>query len=292
MTYRIKSWDAVFENRRSRELDAVKYVCWPTNQDSEGFCILSRTAEGTIALGVFGALVQWASKAPARGTLADERGDMTPSRYSLRYGLPLVTVEAAWTLLIQVGWLEECPITECRSTADAAPTERRPSADAAPTTRRSSAEGLERNGTDGRERKGTDRNGTDAHCSPDVQPPTHDANQSKGKLSSLPSVRPSRTELDGVLSLPDALTALRIDGEAAEALANAEGLDVPTLREIVAQIDAQPGVRNPKRLLVSVLCQRFGITLTKTKKHSIGGDVRNIVAEIERIRTAKIGAKS
>lgn len=134
--YRIKDWDLVFENRRTRELDSLRYVSWPTSQDSEAFNILIRTNEGREALGVFGALVQWAARAPVRGVLADDKGPMTPARFAARYGIPEASASSLFAVLASplIGWLES---------ADRAPTERRSGADDAPTERRPSAEGQE-----------------------------------------------------------------------------------------------------------------------------------------------------
>lgn len=106
--YIIKDWGKVFENYRSRELkDKLRYVSWPVSQDSEGFSTLSRTVEGTIALGVFGALVQWAARRPReeRGQLRDDKGPFTPERYSSRYGLPLAETRTAWLALEGVQWI-------------------------------------------------------------------------------------------------------------------------------------------------------------------------------------------
>lgn len=134
--YRIKDWDSVFENRRTRELDGLRYVCWPTSQNSEAFNVLIRTNAGREALGIFGALVQWAARAPVRGTLVDHKGPLTPARFAARFSVPEADAVAAFELLASplIGWLES---------ADAPPIDRRPSADVVPTARRSTAEGQE-----------------------------------------------------------------------------------------------------------------------------------------------------
>lgn len=292
--YAIKDWNTVFENNKSRQFDVPTYVNWPVRRDSEAFATLMHDSSGIAAFGIFGALVQWMGKRPSSvrkyGILADEKGELTPERFALRMKAPRKVVEAAWARLVSVGWLvavdeatAECFRTDLQVPAECPQGAREPTP---------KCYGTERNGT-GEDRNGEERNGTEREDA-DVPTPKPAGEARAGGIHSpsLPSVRPSvpsRTELDGTMSVAEALAALRIDGEAARALEAAEGLDVPTLRGIVAQIDAQPGVRNPKRLLVSVLCQRFGVALTKAKKHSIGSDVRNIVAEVERIRTAKIG---
>lgn len=133
-TYAIKDWANVFENYRSRELrGALKYVTWPTKQDSEVFCELSRTEAGTGALGMFGVLVQWAAKAPKRGILHDEKGPLTSDRYALRYGITVECAARFWSILVNAGWLTECENIETsptahRDTTDGAPMAHRPSA--------------------------------------------------------------------------------------------------------------------------------------------------------------------
>lgn len=292
--YAIKDWNAVFENNKSRTMDVPSYVNWPVRRNSEAFAVLMQDSGGMIAFGLFGALVQWVGARPraARmtGILADEKGALTPERMAVRMGAPRRIVRAAWERLVSVGWLVAVNETDAaRPSSDGEVSAKCPPSDRDVTPK---CYGTERNGT-GEDRNGLKRDGTESDDADEPTPPPEQRPRA-GESNShpLPSVRPSvpsRTELNGSMSVAEALAALRIDGEAARALAVAEGLDVPTLRGIVAQIDAQPGVRNPKRLLVSVLCQRFGVTLTKAKKHSIGCDVRNIVAEVERIRSAKIG---
>lgn len=172
-TYAIKDWDATFENRRTREIACPDYVNWPTHQDSEGFGFLARTEGGTTALGVFGALVQFAAKRPLPrcGVLEDERGPMTPERYSVRYGLSVAVARAAWSLLASpdVGWLVPHKTCEARANgsalatpvaaphADAPPTHRRPGADTPPM----GWKGLE----------GIGEEGIGKHIAPSAKPP-------------------------------------------------------------------------------------------------------------------------
>jgi len=121
-TYRIKDWNKVFEDYRSREVAELEFVKWPVRRSSEAFYMLARTAEGMIAFGVFAILVQWAARCPLRGTLRDERGPVTPERFADRYGMPIKVARKAFAALADrdFGWLE---IT------DGAPTEHRPSTD-------------------------------------------------------------------------------------------------------------------------------------------------------------------
>lgn len=287
MPLRIKSWQRVFENNRTRELDAPRYVCWPTKQDSEGFCELARTAAGTVALGVFGVLVQWASRAPVRGVLADERGEMNAERYAKRYGLPVEDSQVAFATLVAVGWLETADevTTDCRPAADAVPVECRPAADPSPKER----SGAERTGV---ERNGLERSGRRTHS--DAKPkrtPHEDGSIALG----LPSDRPSDPPPAAVEAVRNAdtvraaLEALHIDGAALTGLAAATSLTLDVLRETVEEITKQPGVRNPKRLLVSVLCERHGVKIEKGAKYRVGPNVSGVLAQFEAIKRSKFG---
>ena len=120
--YKIKNWNEVFEKFMTRDRHrGLDWVSWPTAQDSEGFLFLSRTPEGHIALGVFGALVQFAGRRRKedRGVLADDKGPLTPERYSARYGLHIDHARAAWKLLSEppVGWLVPQAVLRCNSDA-------------------------------------------------------------------------------------------------------------------------------------------------------------------------------
>lgn len=155
--YAIKGWDRTFENRRTRELESLSYVCWPTRQDSEAFTVLVRSPEGHAALGMFGALVQLAARCKPRGVLVDDRGPITAARYARRYGLSEAESDRLWSLLVspEVGWLVPHVTCEARAngsalaahiaapTADDATTERRRGADVVP------KEGEERKGQEG-----------------------------------------------------------------------------------------------------------------------------------------------
>lgn len=130
--YRVKSWDAVFEDRRTREVKKMEYCFLPIAEDGEGFRTLMQTNEGITAYGVFIALVRIAGRCPERGVFADERGPLTTDRMAIRTGMPKQVVADAVKLLEspEVGWLETF---ECENGyVGAAPTRRRHSADEPP----------------------------------------------------------------------------------------------------------------------------------------------------------------
>lgn len=154
--YKIKDWNETFENNRTRTLDHPRYVNWPTKA-GEAFLCLTRTAEGTIAFGVFGVLVQWMARRGKRqlrdGVLRDDRGPFGPERYSRTYGLPLEQAKQAWLLLQKEGWLVESDgqVTVNCPSGDAQVTVECPSSDGQVTAYCPSSDlGEERRGVDRR----------------------------------------------------------------------------------------------------------------------------------------------
>jgi hypothetical protein len=286
--YAIKSWNDIFENNRSRTFDEPKYVNWPVRRDSEGFASLMRDAKGMAAFGVFGALVQWIGRQPVRnrrhGVLADDKGPMTPERFAVRMGAPIRDVRAAWDRLVSIGWLVtvtaaslDCHQTDTEVTPDCHPTD---------TVLTPKCYGAERSGKD---RSGEERSGgqNDAGGVGGGSPESHSlghppARPPKPPPAAVEAVRDAR-------SVRDALAALHIDGKALGDLAASETLTLDVLRETVAEIVNRPGVRNPKRLLVSVLCERHGVKIEKGAKYRIGSEVNGVVAQFEAVRRSKMG---
>jgi hypothetical protein len=71
--YKIKDWDALFENNKSRERERCSFCCIPNKQDGLGYGRLLRLPDGPALYGAFHAVVLMASKqkAPRRGYLTD-----------------------------------------------------------------------------------------------------------------------------------------------------------------------------------------------------------------------------
>jgi hypothetical protein len=72
--YRIKNWDDVYENNRTRELKTLAWVPIPNNHDGDGYTLLVDRKEGAALLGAWLACVQVASKCDPRGTLLRRGG--------------------------------------------------------------------------------------------------------------------------------------------------------------------------------------------------------------------------
>lgn len=154
MGWRIKDWNDVFEDYRSREVKRLAWLKFDLGRESEAYRLLLQSREGVMAYGVFWAIVQIAAKMPVRGVLEDERGPFTPARLSLRIGTPAPLIEEAIAILTRpdVGWLiplaapapADCPPTQppprAHARADCAahapPGHHPPTTDGAPATHR------------------------------------------------------------------------------------------------------------------------------------------------------------
>jgi len=290
--YAIKAWNAIFENNRSRQLDEPTYVNWPVRRDSEGFASLMRDAKGIAAFGIFAALAQWMGRQPMKtrllGILADDKGPLTPERFAVRMGAPVRDVRAAWDRLASIGWLvevDEASLDRHKTDAEVAP--ERPPSDRAMTVK---CAGAERSGWD---RRGLERSGGEIDAA-NVVAGVDGGNPESHSLGH-PPARPPQAPPAAIEAVRDAgsvraaLEALHIDGKALNELAASETLTLEGLRETVEEITQRPGVRNPKRLLVTVLCERHGVTIEKGDKYRLGANVAGVLAQFEAVKRAKMG---
>lgn len=74
--YKIRDWDRLFENNRSRELKKVNWVVVPNKHDGETYATLMRHERAAEIFSAWVLLLQIASKCSPRGTLI--KGDGTP----------------------------------------------------------------------------------------------------------------------------------------------------------------------------------------------------------------------
>lgn len=294
--YAIKDWNSVFENNKSRQFDVPTYVNWPVRRDSEAFATLMHDSSGIAAFGIFGALVQWMGKRPSSvrkyGILADEKGELTPERFALRMKAPRKVVEAAWARLVSVGWLvavdeatAECFHTDLQVPAECPQGAREPTP---------KCYGAERSGED---RSGLERSGAEGDAHDDADEGGGEGKQDRKVISHghpparLPARHSAVDDLRGVGDLRSALAALRIDGAALDGLSTSPTLTLDVLRATVEEIEQRANVRNPKRLLVSVLCERHGVKIEKGANVRIGtSDIAGALAKFEEIKRQKFSA--
>lgn len=67
--YRIRDWDSIYENNRTRELKSLLWVPVPNNHDGDGYTLLTSHKDGAALFGAWVACVQVASRCDPRGTL-------------------------------------------------------------------------------------------------------------------------------------------------------------------------------------------------------------------------------
>lgn len=108
MLYRVRDWEAHFENSRSRTYKRLDWVPIPNKHDGKGFRRLIAGEHGPALFAAWVLIVQVASKCPERGVLADEDGPLDADDLCLKTGCPAIVFEQAFEVLSssKIGWLE------------------------------------------------------------------------------------------------------------------------------------------------------------------------------------------
>jgi len=117
LTYRIRDWNEIFENNRTRELKRLEWVPVPNKMDGSGYRELIDHENGAGHLGARYAILEISSRQKVRGTIpqesAAERGDIpqdlaaTCRCLSRVSGLPTKVFTEVIPRLVQIGWVEE-----------------------------------------------------------------------------------------------------------------------------------------------------------------------------------------
>jgi hypothetical protein len=105
--WRIKDWELIFENSRSRACERLNWVPIPNKHDSDGYAILIDHEHGASHYGTWCLLVQVASKCRPRGTLIRVGGaphDADSLSRITRVGAHVF--REAIPRFLEVGWLE------------------------------------------------------------------------------------------------------------------------------------------------------------------------------------------
>ena len=71
---RVRNWDPLYENNRSRDIDRTKWFPAPNDLSADGYVELVAHEDGPAHLGVWTALLMVASRAKPRGTLVRDDG--------------------------------------------------------------------------------------------------------------------------------------------------------------------------------------------------------------------------
>ena len=153
--YKIRNWNALFENNRSRTVTKLSWVSIPNRHDGENFTNIVQNEDGAMIFSGFILMVEVASKCNPRGTLIKADGTPhTPPSLSLKTRAPEKWFASAINFLEKyTDWLEvqELPNTlsgNCQEPVTAL------SADC--NERRERREGKEGKGMEWKEVKGKD----------------------------------------------------------------------------------------------------------------------------------------
>ena len=109
--YRIKDWATHFENAESRKYKQLRWLPLPNKHDGRGFRRMAKHPRKVELLAAWTIILQFASKAPQRGTLADEDGPLTAEDLADVTDFPAEIFTLAFEVLSEdrIGWIEIVP---------------------------------------------------------------------------------------------------------------------------------------------------------------------------------------
>jgi len=109
---RVKDWNLLFENNRTRGLKHLDWVPIQNNLDGDGYTELVDHPNGAAHLGAWLAIVQIASRCQTRGMLTRDNGRPHTAESLARISrIPVVIFEEALPRLLRIGWLEITHVT-------------------------------------------------------------------------------------------------------------------------------------------------------------------------------------
>jgi len=106
--YRIKDWETLYENNRTKAMKHMQWVPVPVKHDGYGYCMLVSEL-GASGLGAWLAILQTAAKAHPRGTLLrDSRTPHTATSISIVSRIDKESIQKVLDLCImaEVGWID------------------------------------------------------------------------------------------------------------------------------------------------------------------------------------------
>jgi len=111
--YRIKNWETLFENNRSRLIKRLDWVVLPISIGTDAYAELLDHPDGAAHLGFWCACVMVAGKAHPRGALLRDSGaPHTPTSLARLCNIPAPTCQIGAARLTSLSWLEELPFTK------------------------------------------------------------------------------------------------------------------------------------------------------------------------------------
>jgi hypothetical protein len=144
--YRIRDWDKLFENNRSRDLKTTSWVPVPNTHEGDGYKTLLDHPDGPAHYGAWHAILQVASRCGVRGTLVRSCGELHTAESIARLAFfpervisdaleRLVSVEIDWIEVLDPKTLSPIPqagatipqATDVQTGTDPAPAPQAPS---------------------------------------------------------------------------------------------------------------------------------------------------------------------
>lgn len=109
--YRIKNWDQIYENNRTRELKTLLWLALPIKLNGDGYTMIMEEHNGQKGPAIFGAwiaLVEIAANCNPRGTLIRSNGEPHSSRTIMRQSrIDLAVIDSMLEFCLQkCKWLE------------------------------------------------------------------------------------------------------------------------------------------------------------------------------------------
>lgn len=109
---RVRDWNLLFENNRTRGLKHLDWVPMQNNLDGDGYTELVDHPNGAAHLGAWFAIVQIASRCHTRGTLTRDNGRPHSAESLARISrIPVIVFDEALPRLLQIGWLETTQVS-------------------------------------------------------------------------------------------------------------------------------------------------------------------------------------
>lgn len=107
MIYRIKNWNDIYENNRSRTVKDLSWVPIPNRHDGEAYSRMMIQKDAAIYFSVWILLLQVASRCQPRGTLLTSACQPhNAESLAIKTRAKLEWFEKSLPFLVQIGWLE------------------------------------------------------------------------------------------------------------------------------------------------------------------------------------------
>lgn len=104
---RVRDWDSLYENNRTRSLKKLGWVPVPNRHDGDGYSQLVEHPAGAAHFGAWSVIIQVASRCDPRGTLIRDNGaPHTAASIARMTRISAEVFDAALPRLVEIGWLE------------------------------------------------------------------------------------------------------------------------------------------------------------------------------------------